>query len=565
MKPAIIISLSNILVCVTLLAQESPRPAGSGLIDRFKQFDRNGDGKLTRDEVADATAFAAADADKDGGVTVEEYRRYVASRLTNQPASTTAPPVALTPSTSANEQSAPAASALLDLKFTRDYFPGTRDVNGQWSGGTETLELCSHNGKLFASIGYWMDEPYLEPKGDEPWTGAQVLVRDSATAPWRVDVSFGKEYKRTEALVEITFTTDAQGVPLTPPVRLLVAAPNYIDISHEGWTTACTRDDSTGKWHKSVIAHERYQPSARSLASYRDKVTGVHHIFAGLNHGGIYRGSYDRSVPGGIRWDPRPERIAKALPGQGRRIYDYSRVLCFAECNGDLYMAARITTDETGNPVDGGLYRRVDGPSPRWELVYRWKIDPQVLQARFLRGLTAAPDPKGGNHQVLIANFEYPGLIVRFDPTRKDDSGSILMEQELDIKEFFNRAWNTPAARRRGAIAAYNRFLPVTDSKTGKTVWLCGAWVERPGSPNPPNNGSCYLIRHRDARYDWGYIYDPGQPVRAGQRLTGCRDIEPSPFTCEQGRVFYFCGYDGGAGPSHNTAWIYKGTLEEKP
>jgi hypothetical protein len=58
---------------------------------------------------------------------------------------------------------------------------------------------------------------------------------------------------------------------------------------------------------------------------------------------------------------------------------------------------------------------------------------------------------------------------------------------------------------RRGVIAAYNRFLPVADPVSGQTVWLCGAWGERPGSPNPPNNGSCYLVRHRDGRYDWGY------------------------------------------------------------
>jgi hypothetical protein len=87
--------------------------------------------------------------------------------------------------------------------------------------------------------------------------------------------------------------------------------------------------------------------------------------------------------------------------------------------------------------------------------------------------------------------------------------------------------------------------------------------VERPGSPNPPNNGSCYLIRHRNGQYDWGYIYDAAHPVPASQRLTGCRDIEVSPFPGEQGQVFYFCGYDGGAGPSHNTAWIYRGQFSE--
>jgi hypothetical protein len=61
-----LINLSGILACLTLFAQESPRPADGGVAERFKQLDRNGDGKLTRDEVADAAAFAAADADKDG-------------------------------------------------------------------------------------------------------------------------------------------------------------------------------------------------------------------------------------------------------------------------------------------------------------------------------------------------------------------------------------------------------------------------------------------------------------------------------------------------------------------
>ncbi len=47
-------------------------------------------------------------------------------------------------------------------------------------------------------------------------------------------------------------------------------------------------------------------------------------------------------------------------------------------------------------------------------------------------------------------------------------------------------------------------------------------------------------------------------------KLIGCRDIEPSPFPEVAGRVLYFCGYDGGAGPGHNTAWIYKGSLKAK-
>ena len=106
-------------------------------------------------------------------------------------------------------------------------------------------------------------------------------------------------------------------------------------------------------------------------------------------------------------------------------------------------------------------------------------------------------------------------------------------------------------------------MLPVTDPQSGAPLWLAGAWVERPGSPNPPNNGSCYVIRHRDGRYDWGYLYDAEHPVSVGHKLTGCRDIEHSPFPGETGRVFYFCGYDGGVGPGHNTAWIYRGEISE--
>jgi hypothetical protein len=48
MKPTITISsLSVLLACLTLSAQESPQPArGGGLAGRFKQLDRNGDGKV---------------------------------------------------------------------------------------------------------------------------------------------------------------------------------------------------------------------------------------------------------------------------------------------------------------------------------------------------------------------------------------------------------------------------------------------------------------------------------------------------------------------------------------
>lgn len=532
MTPKLHHSIAPLLILCVLGASVVQTHAQTTAPDRFQQLDKNSDGTLSRKEVTDAAAFTAADTDKDGAVTVDEYRRYVASR-----------PKPSEP----NRPSAAPASSALDLKFTKDYFPGTRDANGQWSGGTETLEFCIHDGKLFASIGYWMDEPYLEAKGDEPWTGAQVLVKDSADAPWRVEVSFGKEFKRTETLQVITFTTDARGARLTQPVRLLIAAPNYIDIDRQNVTTVWTRNDATGRWDKSPIAVERYQPSVRSVVTHVDKVTGIHHIFAGVSRGAIYRGVYDPAAPARLAWSDKPE-----MEGTGR-------VMAFAEADGVLCAACALDP----RTHDGGLYRRIDGPEPTWELVYRWPLPAQVAEGavewRYLRGLTAVPDPDGGDHEVLLAVRSYGSFIERIDPSR-----DFAVTKELSIRDFFAKQWGVKSLR-GPVIGAYNRIVPATDPVTREPIHLIGVWVVHPQRDKPPNNGAYFLVRRADGRYEAGEIYDPAHPVPAGSGLDATRAIEVSPFAEDEGRVFYFGGYDCGFRKSHNTAWIYRGEIQPMP
>jgi Ca2+-binding EF-hand superfamily protein len=541
-----------IIVACMLTAQEPAK-----FDDRLKQFDKNGDGKLTKDELPEGLKpfFEKMDANKDGSVTPDEAAKFLASGKAKDKREEASPPTK--PSQPLDPKAVPrndkAASPLARLTFHQDYFPGSRDANKQFMGGTEAMWLAGHDGTLFAAVGYAADKP-----GDDPRPGSQIIRKDGPDKPWVVEHSFGPTCMRVEALGSFTFTTDATGKRLAKPVPMLVASPSEL-TRRDAKITVAVRNDAKGEWVSSEVTAGNL--GVRSFGSHIDAVTGVHYLFAGLNRGGIHRGCYDPAAPGAIRWEAASERVVSMQPDAGRKVYDYSRVLCFAECDGALYMAARISDDESGKPVDGGLYRRVDGAKPEWKLVSRWTIDKAVLQSRYLRGLTAVPDPKGGKHQVLVANFEYPGTIVRFDPAKADKDGLVSPELEIDIKDYFNQAWGTPNARRRGAIAAYNRFLPTKDPKSSETVWLCGAWVERPGSPNPPDNGSCYLIRRQDGTYDWGYIYDPKHPVPAGQKLTGCRDIEPSPFPADGGRVFYFAGYDGGVGPGHNTAWIYRGEL----
>ncbi|MCX6910702.1 MAG: alpha/beta hydrolase fold domain-containing protein [Verrucomicrobia bacterium] len=75
-----ITSLTAILACLTLSAQESPKPAaGSSLAERFKQLDKNGDGKLTAEEVPYGDFFKHWDQNSDGVVTLEEVKAFFAS------------------------------------------------------------------------------------------------------------------------------------------------------------------------------------------------------------------------------------------------------------------------------------------------------------------------------------------------------------------------------------------------------------------------------------------------------------------------------------------------------
>jgi len=184
-----------------------------------------------------------------------------------------------------------AATSLARLVFAQDYFPGMRDANGQFMGGTEAMWLAGHGGKLFAAVGYAQDRP-----GSDPKPGAQILRKDAPDAPWVVDHGFEPNCMRVEGLISFAFTTDFHGKPLAKPARLLIASPS--ELTRAGGTSSVfIRNDTTGRWQRSDIATGNL--GVRSFGSHVDKATGVHHIFAGLNRGGIYRGSYDSSAPGG--------------------------------------------------------------------------------------------------------------------------------------------------------------------------------------------------------------------------------------------------------------------------
>jgi len=85
-------------------------------------------------------------------------------------------------------------SVLARLQFASDYFPGLRDAQGQFMGGTEAMWLAGFQGRLYAGIGYGQDQP-----GEDPRPGAQILCKDTDAGAWRVHHAFASGFMRIEA------------------------------------------------------------------------------------------------------------------------------------------------------------------------------------------------------------------------------------------------------------------------------------------------------------------------------------------------------------------------------
>jgi hypothetical protein len=176
MKTAItIISLSAILAGLTLLAQESPRPAGSGLADRFKQFDKNGDGKLARDEVPQTLPFDQWDANKDGVVTLEEVTAFYAKRRASGGTTTPSPAPPTTGMKPA--PTAPARGARPD--FAPDA-PFVGQVNGSY-GDPEFSEAASQVVFQDSQNRLWIGDIDSETGMFKTATGRDYLMDEKIT------------------------------------------------------------------------------------------------------------------------------------------------------------------------------------------------------------------------------------------------------------------------------------------------------------------------------------------------------------------------------------------------
>ena len=613
----ITVGVTALLVCPTSSAQESSRLDRSRLAERFKQLDRNGDGKLTRQELRAPRIFDQMDRDGDGAVTLEEASRFTRARAARKDAG-------------GNEGAAPVPDDFrtwfggLDKDGNRSIEKGEADArtlrgaDRNADGRVSIREAQRYHRDLLAKQAARANpeiyEPWERTKGQKPlraaesgdpllnlrftrdlptgekdrngtlitgtecmhlethrgmlfatlsgwnhdrkrapWPGPSVAAKRAAGGPWEVEVNFSERGGRAGSLRGVALTTDASGKALDPAVPVLLCGVG--GLLDPGKVLVWARDDASGRWIKTVAGeHEgRGSPEVRVLFDHVDRVTGIHHVFAACSNGMLFRGAYDPGAPGRIAWERKPE-----WAGRKRRF------MAAAEAGESVYVTVDL---EPTTPENGGLFRRIDGPQPTWERVTGWKWshpNPDIQRPWFgMRGLTALPDG------TLLGAREHPGAIDRIDP--RLPVGKRLVT-EFDVRSALMDLWKIPDGGRGGmALIAYNDMLPIQHPVTGKLVHLIALGTRHPRGgafryPNELGASAWYLVRYGQADYGLGRVFDPAHPIpnRESGGLRATRTIRPSPFPDEAGRVWYFAGFDAFGGPSHlNTAWVYRGELSE--
>jgi len=533
--------------CLALAAQEPPRWESLAQ-ERFRQFDKDADGKITREESGNARWFDTLDANRDGLVTLEEAKPAAAIGAARAKrggaaggAGDPSGPVLAYRKDSPGPVPLSDSKAFTDLQFVRDWIPGTKDRNGKLMTGTECNYIVAHAGRLYAAVSLWNHDPAA------PNPGPGVLVKPSADAPWEVDVPFHPRNVRVPVLASLTFGTDVAGKRLDPPVTLLVSGSGSFE--HPGQITVQVRDDDKGVWMPSFVASSQGARSfeVRHLFVHRDRVTGADRVIAALTSGSVFGGGYDPAAPGRIRWSEEPELAGRL-----------ARIMSVGRANGDAYLAVDITPDQ---PKNGGLFRRVDGPQPRWEWLGEWGQRVQHRGVAWVRGLTAIPDPANPGKEWLLCSREVDGVIEIIDPQRNHEP-----RVEFDLRKHFGGLVGARDGQRFTTLFAYNEMTPAVHPDTGERALLIGGGI-MPGLPGDDARakGAWYLVRHADGRYGTGQIFDPSVVPSALGGLRSVRTICVSPFPEDAGRVLYFGGFDAAQGPHRDTAWIYKGTLKEKP
>ena len=419
----------------------------------------------------------------------------------------------------------------------------------------EVMALAAQSGRLFAATDQW------EYSG--PSAYGQVLVKDSASSPWRVFEQ--TQSTRVQALDSFPIPAD-QG--LGSGHSLLITQAIVNGRSRIQWLI-----DGANAFSPADSYVLPGNAQVRSFGAHEDDGTWA--VYAGVSPTGILRGTWspDRHT---LVFSPAPELTAAPPGSPGLKT---QKVTAFADCAGALYVS-----------VNTKLYRRNDGAlaheAARWVLVYQ---EPPVGPLNSgLRGLTCVSHD--GSPSLLLST-EGTGNVYRLDhlPQGQLDApvtgkpGQVLapvleFSPAAAIRQLLTADGAVVPTTGRGSIdyviAAYNNFE--TASIGGLTRQLFGIeWgydqacpAVRICAPSKFDAAACFVVRTDQGgsptyalRCLSGPQFQPSvkqpSPVRSGQAFVAVRTIEPSPFG--DGRIYYG-GYDNDFSPADGAAWIASST-----
>jgi arylsulfatase A-like enzyme len=241
-----------------LLAQEGGRAGRGSIEERFRQLDRNGDGKLTAEEVNNPDLFKRLDRNGDGVVTLEEAREALRNRRA------TAPPA----------PAEPAAAALAkppDAAATPPSAPTTPPAPG---GTRPNIIVILSDDHGYAEMGCQgckdIPTPHLDSIARNGIRFTNGYVTCPICAPTRAGLLTGRYQQRfgfetnpgPEATASDQFGLDLKQATIADRLKSL------------GYATGMF-----GKWH--VGYKPEYQPIRRGFDEFFGFLSGAHNYFAG--------------------------------------------------------------------------------------------------------------------------------------------------------------------------------------------------------------------------------------------------------------------------------------------
>jgi len=428
--------------------------------------------------------------------------------------------------------------------------------------GTEILHITAHKGRLFAGTGNWMLSTGFAP--------AQVVRLDCPYCAWQVETEVSRYAGRVEALKSIVLTTDGKGNKLPGGYINELLATYYMSWEGRGRCMVVVRHGATQQWHEKPYWFGRRWKnnyfSARAVAVYYDPVMKVDLVFFTTGMDGITLGSY---LP------DSGELLSFAGRSESGPVT--TRPLALAVHDGRIYFSAASY-----------IKRRVNGPRASWEVIFDMShIDPDNTVDEAvggIRGLTSIESMRSRTgHSLLFAwspNANSKGCLYRLDPLGPDkfqheEEGCV---RELSMDYLGTNVMGQPALVTY-VLADYNAALPIAKN-TGEKIYLVGyqillyaysahefptdgkqIWYSSSGKMISFYAGAGFLVRHGPKHYE---VREPGgkryDPLDTKPALTAVRTYAVSPFSNDN--AVYMGGYDCNHFPSHDTAWIMRGSME---